>query len=357
MFVDAFGSVPAARRSLEMREAMFYRPLEREDQAVQCELCPHTCIVPDGERGSCGVRENRGGRLVSLVFGRPVALHVDPIEKKPLFHVLPGTLSYSMATVGCNLRCLHCQNAEISQLPATGGRIAGESVQPGELVRRAKAAGCATIAYTYTEPTVYLEYALETARMATEAGLWNVFVTNGYIRHDPLVAVRPWLHAANVDLKSCRDSFYRQVCGGRLEPVLETVRRLHAWGVWVEVTTLLIPGMNDETSELRDLAQFVRGLGPGVPWHVSAFHPTYRMTDRGRTPIQTLRRAREIGLEEGLRFVYTGNIPGDEGESTFCPGCGKRVIGRLGFRVTEVHLADGSCTACGAEVPLFRRPA
>jgi pyruvate formate lyase activating enzyme len=281
-----------------------------------------------------------------------VAANVDPIEKKPLFHFHPGSLSFSVATVGCNMHCLHCQNAEISQMPFDRGRIEGRHLAPEEAVSAALAGNCRSISFTYTEPTVYFEYAYDTARKASEAGLENVFVTNGYIEAGPLEAIRPWLHGANVDLKSFRDSFYRRVCRARLAPVLDTLNRMRSLGIWLEVTTLLIPGRNDEEEELRDIARFLYGLGEDVPWHVSAYYPTYKMTDRPRTPLKTLRRAWEIGKEEGLLFVYTGNAPGDEGENTTCPQCGTCVIRRHGFQVLSMDLEHGRCHQCKREVPV-----
>jgi pyruvate formate lyase activating enzyme len=332
-----------------MTEAMFYDSLP--EGTVICRLCPHRCRIKDGKQGACGVRENHGGRLVSLVYSKVVATHIDPIEKKPLFHFYPGSLSFSLATVGCNLHCLHCQNAEISQMPFDRGKIAGRHLAPEEAVSMALEGKCRSISYTYTEPTVYFEYARDTAEKAARAGLKNVFVTNGYTEVDPVEAIRPWLDGANVDLKSFRDAFYRRVCKARLRPVLETLRRMHSLGIWVEVTTLVIPGLNDDEAELRDIARFLRGLGEDLPWHVSAYYPTYRMTDRPRTPVKTLRRAWEIGKEEGLLFVYTGNVPGDEGENTYCPGCGTCVIRRYGFQVLSLQLDHGKCHRCEREIP------
>jgi pyruvate formate lyase activating enzyme len=285
------------------------------------------------------------------VHSKVVAANVDPIEKKPLFHFHPGTLSFSVASVGCNMHCLHCQNAEISQMPFDRGKIEGRALAPEEAVSAALAGNCRSISFTYTEPTVYFEYAYDTARKAAEAGLENVFVTNGYIEVGPLEAIGPWLHGANVDLKSFRDSFYRRVCRARLAPVLDTLKRMRSMGIWIEVTTLLIPGRNDEEEELRDIAQFLRDLGEDIPWHVSAYYPTYKMTDRPRTPLKTLRRAWEIGREEGLLFVYTGNVPGDEAENTTCPQCGTCVIRRHGFQVLSMDLEHGRCHQCKREVP------
>jgi len=304
--------------------------------------------VKPGALGICGVRRNDGGELVTLVYGRAIAEHVDPIEKKPLFHFLPGTTSYSIATAGCNFRCRHCQNAEISQLPHDRGLVPGEELPPAEAVRRARAAGCASISYTYTEPTVFYEYAADTAVLAREAGLRNVFVTNGYTAAEPLRDAARWLDAANVDLKSFSDDFYKRICGARLEPVLDSLRRYRELGIWLEVTTLVIPGENDGEEDLAGCAGFIaRELGVDVPWHVSAFHPTYRLTNRPRTPVETLRRAAAIGRAAGLRFVYEGNVIA-EGEDTACPSCGRVAVSRLGFSIRENRLRGGRCPDCGS---------
>ncbi len=333
-----------------MKEALFYR--SGTDGEVVCELCAHGCRIRDRKTGLCGVRMNRDGKLYSQVYGKAVATHVDPIEKKPLFHFQPGSRSFSMATVGCNFRCRHCQNAEISQMPVDKGRIVGTDISPEQIVSQALEEGCRSISYTYTEPTVYFEFAYDTARRAVQAGLKNIFVTNGYIAEAPLKAIQPWLHAANVDLKSFQDRFYRDVCNARLGPVLDTLQRIKKMDIWLEVTTLLIPGWNDDPSEIRDLARFIKGLGAETPWHVSAYHPAYRMNDRARTPLETLRRAWEVGREEGLLFVYTGNVPGDKGEHTECPHCGTCVIKRLGFRILEMNLKQGRCGQCGQALPV-----
>ncbi len=337
------------------REASFYERIG--DGAVRCALCSHRCRIPLAGRGVCGVRENRDGRLDTLVYGRLVAENVDPIEKKPLFHVHPGSLSYSIATAGCNFRCRFCQNHEISQWPRETGQIPGRDTQPEAIVRRAVQAGCRTIAYTYTEPTVFFEYAADIGRLARTQGLRNVFVTNGYLTSEALEAAAPWLDAANVDLKSFRDAFYRQECGARLPPVLETLGQMKRLGLWVEVTTLLIPGLNDSDEELRDLASFLCSLGAETPWHVSRFHPQYRLQDRPPTSAQAIRRAVEIGRAAGLRHVYSGNLPGDPGEDTFCGRCGRRLLARHGFAVTENRLQGGRCPACGAPLAgLFSAP-
>ncbi len=331
-------------------EALLYERLD--EKKVRCHLCNHRCVIDPGKRGLCRVRENREGVLESLVYGRLIARHVDPVEKKPLFHFLPGTLSYSIATVGCNFRCRFCQNADIAQYPADHrGAIAGSPTAPEEVVAAARATGCRSIAYTYTEPTVFFEFALETCRMARDSGLRNIFVTNGYMSREAVDRIAPVLDAANVDLKAFNDRFYREICGARLAGVLDTLGYLRERGIFLEVTTLLIPGLNDDPGELEKLAGFlVNALGPDTPWHVSRFHPTYRLTDRPPTPVSTLQRAREIGLAAGLRYVYTGNVPGDAGGNTLCPQCGELVIERWGFQVNRIRMEKGRCASCGAGI-------
>jgi len=332
-----------------MKEAYLYE--KAGESGVRCGLCNHRCGIKEGNKGVCRVRENRGGTLFSLVYGKVIARHVDPIEKKPLFHFLPGSRSYSVATVGCNFRCLFCQNADISQMPADHDRVWGEEMGPGVLVDEAAESRSASIAYTYTEPTVYFELALDTARLAAARGIRNVFVTNGYMTRECLEEIYPDLHAANVDLKAFTDRFYKEQCGARLDPVLRTIESMKAQGVWVEVTTLLIPGLNDDPAELRDLAGFIAGLDPGIPWHISRFHPTYRLMNVPPTPPSAIHRARDIGREAGLQYVYTGNLPGDEGENTACHACGEGLIERWGFSVEKNRIRNGACPACGAAVP------
>lgn len=314
---------------------------------VHCFLCAHHCRIQPGDLGLCGVRENRDGVLYTLVYGCPVSTAVDPIEKKPLFHFLPGSLSFSLATVGCNFRCSFCQNADISQMPRDQGRIVGRSLSPEQVVAAARAAGCASISYTYTEPTIFYEYARDSARLATAAGLKNVFVTNGYMTAATLADIDGHLHAANVDLKSFSDEFYRTMVGARLKPVLDSIRRLWDMGVWLEVTTLLIPGRNDGDDELRSLASFLASISPDIPWHVSRFHPTYRLLDVPPTPLASVERALHIGREQGLRYVYGGNVPGHSSESTTCPDCGAQVIERQGLKMRANVSSDGLCPHCG----------
>lgn len=331
-------------------EAYLYEALE--DSKVRCNLCSHRCVIKDRRRGLCGVRENQGGNLQTLVYGKLIARHVDPIEKKPLFHFLPGTPSYSIATVGCNLRCRFCQNADIAQMPTDHeGRIMGDAVSAQQVVDDAAESGCSSIAYTYTEPTVFFEFAYDTAKMAHARGIRNVFVTNGYMTAEALDMICPFLDAANVDLKAFTDEYYKSLCGARLAHVQETLRRMKAAGIFVEVTTLIVPGLNDDTVELQQLAEFIaHDLGDDTPWHISRFHPTYKLIDRPATPVETITHARDIGLQAGLKYVYTGNVPGNAAENTFCPGCGEMVIERWGFQVGAVRIKDGRCALCGNRI-------
>jgi pyruvate formate lyase activating enzyme len=327
---------------------MLYERLS--DDQVRCHLCAHCCTIADGKRGICHVRENRGGTLYTLAYGRTIAQHVDPVEKKPLFHFCPGTTAYSIATPGCNFRCRWCQNWDISQAPREQHLLAGEPANPEQIVAEAKRVGCRSIAYTYTEPTVFFEYAYETARLAHDAGLANIYVTNGYMTEEMLETFHPCLDAANVDLKAFRDETYRKYVGARLQPVLDSLRVMKRLGIWLEVTTLVIPGINDDNGELKDAAEFVADeFGVETPWHVSRFFPAYKMTDVPSTSVETLNRAREIGLEAGLRYVYVGNVPGEA--NTVCHECGKTLVRRSGYRVPENHIQpDGRCPICGTPV-------
>jgi pyruvate formate lyase activating enzyme len=332
-----------------MHEARFYEKLSNEK--VQCHLCAHECLIALSKRGICAVRENRGGVLYSLVYGKIVSGNVDPIEKKPLFHFLPGTRAFSIATVGCNFQCQHCQNFDISQYPRLHNKeIIGSDLTPADIVAEARSTHSSTIAYTYTEPTIFSEFCYDTAVLAREEGIRNVYVSNGFMTESSANAMAKVIDGDNIDLKSFSDKFYRKVCKARLQPVLDTIARMKALGVWVEVTTLLIPGLNDSDSELKDIANFIKQTGPEIPWHVTAFYPTYKMLDRPRTPVSTLRRARDIGLEAGLRYVYTGNIPGESGESTYCYACNELLIERLGYTIRRNRLQNGACHKCGAQI-------
>lgn len=331
-----------------MKEARHYTRLDGGRAA--CFTCAHRCVIAEGKRGICGVMENRGGVLFSLVYGRAVAMHTDPIEKKPFFHFHPGERAFSVATVGCNMRCLNCQNSDISQAPRDSGWIPseGRDFPPEAIVEAALTSGSRILSYTYTEPAVFFDYALDIAALAARRGLFNTFVTNGYFSEESIRAAAPVLHAANVDIKSFREETYRRICGASLQPVLDALRLMRALGVWVEVTTLLIPGINDSESELSDIAGFIRSVDPAIPWHVSRFFPQYRMTDRAATPAGSVRKALEIGRREGLRYRYAGNMPGDESEFTFCWKCNAILVEREGFRVIANRIRENRCPNCGA---------
>ncbi len=332
-------------------KARFYTVEDQTNGTVRCGLCAHNCLIKAGRRGICGVRENRDGVLYSLVYGRLVSENVDPVEKKPLFHFLPGSITYSIATVGCNFRCRHCQNFEISQYPGHhAGEIRGRVKTAEEVVAAAMAAGCDSISYTYVEPTVFVEFALDCARLGKKAGLRNILVSNGYTSEAATREFAPSLDGSNIDLKSFSDDFYREICGARLKPVLDTIKLMSRLGVWVEITTLIIPGLNDSEAELSQIAAFIAGVDTEIPWHVSRFHPTYKLTNTPPTPITTLARARDIGRKAGLVHVYTGNIPGNKNENTLCPKCGAILIERTGFISRQSGISEGVCRNCGQEL-------
>lgn len=331
-----------------MKEAMFYE--QEGDGRVCCGLCRFRCQIGEGVRGICGVRENRGGKLYSLVYGKLCAEHVDPIEKKPLFHVMPGSTSYSIATVRCNFHCHHCQNYAISQVERDAP-IRGTELLPQEIVQRARESNCRSISYTYTEPTIFYEFAYDTARLAKEDGLRNVFVTNGYISREALAMIAPYLDAANIDLKGFSEGFYRNIVHARLSEVLDSIIEYRKQGIWIELTTLIIPGLNDSDTELQGIASFiVTNLGADTPWHVTQFYPAYKLTDRPRTPLDTLRKARDIGLAAGLSYVYEGNVPGEGGENTCCPSCKALLIKRYGFTIDSNRIRNGVCPDCGTAI-------
>jgi pyruvate formate lyase activating enzyme len=315
--------------------------------AVRCVACAHRCLLRRGRVGICGVRENRGGTLTTLVYGRASAANVDPIEKKPLFHVYPASLAYSIATAGCNLHCLHCQNWELSQAPHLGLEARSFTLSPEDAVAMALRSGSRSIAYTYTEPTVFIEYVLATAHLAADAGLANVLVTNGYQTPEALDLLGPLIAAANVDLKSFDDHFYRKVCGAKLAPILDAIVGMRARGIWVELTTLVIPGLNDDPAMLSSLARWIAAeAGPETPWHVSRFFPAYKLMDLAPTPASTVELAVELGREAGLRHVYSGNMS-DGDQDTRCAGCGMTLIRRRGFRAVRAGLVNGRCSGCG----------
>jgi len=333
-----------------LKEASLYEKLE--DGSVKCRLCSQACTIPEGKRGFCMVRENRGGKLYSLVYGKLPAAHIDPIEKKPLYHFLPGSRSYSIATVGCNFRCTFCQNWDISQMPRDkGGLIVGDDWEPEDVVKEAKKNKCASISYTYTEPTIFFEFARDVGKKAKREGIKSVYVTNGFMTREAIDAMAPWLSVANVDIKAFTNNFYRKICGGRLQPVLDACKYMKKKGIWVEITTLIIPGKNDSDEELKGIAGFIaKELDVDTPWHLSAFHPDYKMLDVGSTPAKTLLKARKIGEKAGLHYIYIGNIQGEGLGDTHCPKCGEIVIKRAYMELLENRLRNGKCPKCGEEI-------
>ncbi len=354
-------------------DARFFEPLPK--RKVLCTLCPHDCRISEGARGACGVRYNHAGKLYTLVYDKLAAREVNPIEKKPLFHFYPGSFAYSISTVGCNLRCSFCQNWYISQWPkehlpkrieqselevpdpicpqlaAMDRDIAGERVTRAQIVEAALQTGCSSISYTFTEPTIFYELAYDTAVLARRKGLMNNFVSNGFISEAPLRELATVLDGINVDLKFFREESYRRISRARLQPILDAIRLYHELGVWVEVTTLVIPGLNDSDAELQKIAGFIHSVGAAIPWHVTAFYPAFRMPNRPCTDVVSLRRAREIGLAEGLRYVYEGNVPGEGGENTYCYRCKALLIERYGFAVRHNRIRkDSCCPGCGARI-------
>ncbi len=323
-----------------------------EDQKVRCRLCNFRCVIADGQLGHCQVRKNVGGSLVSLNYDKVCAANPDPIEKKPLFHFMPGTQSFSIAAVGCNFRCSFCQNWQISQMAFEDGRLDGQAITPEQIVGAAVRGGCKSIAYTYTEPTVFMELCCECGRLAKQQGLANVFVSNGYMTRDAIDFAAGWLDGINVDLKAFDDRYYRELCQARLQPVCDTIAHIaRNTNIWMEVTTLLVPDENDSPEELKRLAEFlVREAGPGVPWHISRFHPQYKHLDSHATSTESLQRAERIGKEAGLRYVYLGNVPGTRSESTFCYKCGRVLIERIGYRIGANHIKNSRCPDCGAAI-------
>jgi pyruvate formate lyase activating enzyme len=321
-----------------------------DEKVVRCRLCAHGCRLKDEQKGRCGVRMAVDGKLVSMVADVVSSVQLDPVEKKPLYHFLPGTQTYSLGSVGCNFSCAFCQNHMISQVPSDGV-IRGKHVDPAELVGQAERYETPSMAFTYNEPTVFHELVTETAKLAEVAGIRCLLVTNGFMSEQCLHSLEQFIHAANVDLKSFRDVFYRDHCGGRLDPVLRNLKAIKAMGWWLEVTTLVIPNINDSPDELRDIADFIRDeLGPETPWHISAFHGAYRWADRSPTPLASLETGWRIGREQGLSYVYVGNVASAIGSNTFCPKCGTLHLERRGYK-TKIHGTAGTCSSCGHTIP------
>ncbi|OHB69644.1 MAG: AmmeMemoRadiSam system radical SAM enzyme [Planctomycetes bacterium RBG_16_41_13] len=331
-----------------VEEARHYKKLE--DTRVQCVLCPRECTIAELERGYCGVRENRNGTYYTLVHSRVCVLNADPIEKKPLFHFLPGTRAYSIATAGCNVECKFCQNWQISQYrPEQTDSI---RLTPEDVMNEAKSGRCKTIAYTYSEPVVFYEYMYDTAKLTGKNGLNNVMISNGYIQEKPLRELCQYLSAVKIDLKSFTEKFYKDVCAGELKPVLQTLKTLKDIGIWFEIVVLIIPTLNDSEAEFREMCKWVKNeLGPEVPIHFTRFQPTFRIKNLPPTPVKTLENARKIALDAGLLFPYVGNVPGHNGENTYCPHCQHILIRRAGYRILENHIKDNKCKDCETVIP------
>ncbi|MBD3305559.1 AmmeMemoRadiSam system radical SAM enzyme [candidate division KSB3 bacterium] len=335
--------------ALILKEARHYTPLE--ELRVQCNLCPWECEVADQERGTCGVRENRQGTYYTLVHSQPCAAHIDPIEKKPLYHYLPGSLAFSVATAGCNIECQFCQNWDIAQVRPE--QVKTVYMPPEAVTQIARRYDCQTIAYTYSEPVIFYEYMYDSAAYARQAGIGNVMISNGFIQKDPLVELCQHLTGVKIDLKAFTESFYREVCRGELQPVLNTLETLRDLGIWYEIVVLIVPTLNDSKAELQAMARWIaQELGPEVPVHFSRFHPMYKIKNLPPTPVKTVEMARQIALDAGLQYVYVGNIPGHEGENTYCPNCGSIVIRRIGYRIVAANLDEqGRCTQCQHPIP------
>ncbi len=332
------------------KEAVLWEPAE--GGRVRCYLCNFRCLIGEGKLGHCFVRKNIGGKLYSLNYGKICAANPDPIEKKPLYHFQPGSRSFSIAAIGCNFRCEFCQNWSISQAALETGRIDGEEASPQQIVAGAVRTGCKSVAYTYTEPTVFMEMCNDCARPAKEKGLANVFVSNGYMTREAIDFSVDWLDAINVDLKAFTDEYYKRLCGSRLQPVLDSIAYIaRQTKIWIEITTLLLPGQNDSEEELKKLADWlVTEAGPDVPWHVSRFYPQYKYSDSAPTPLESLQRAERIGKAAGLHYVYLGNVPGTDAENTYCYQCGRILIERMGYRIAANHITDSKCPQCGTQI-------
>jgi pyruvate formate lyase activating enzyme len=333
---------------IEARKALHYEKLT--NKKVRCLLCPRTCIVMNGKRGFCRVRENRDGEYYTLVHSNPCAVHIDPIEKKPLFHFIPGTTALSIATAGCNFTCKNCQNWDISQ--ARPDETINYRISPQMLVDLASQHKTPTIAYTYTEPTVFYEYMLETAKIAKHKGVRNIYHSNGYINSGPLTELTPYLDGANIDLKGYSNDFYQEITGGTLSPVLETLKMLKKQGVWLEITNLVIPTKNDSDDMFEQLSSWIKEqLGSETPLHVSRFYPQYKLQNIPPTPVETLKKAAHIARNAGLEYVYIGNVPGIAEECTYCPQCGKVIIERKGYDIITINIQNGKCTFCKKPIP------
>jgi pyruvate formate lyase activating enzyme len=350
-FIDLFKKIALAgegRGFIERREAMFYEKLDKD--TIQCRLCPRNCVLKNGMRGFCRAREPENGIHYSLTYGNPTAVHVDPIEKKPLFHFLPDTTAFSIATAGCNFRCKYCQNWEISQSPPE--ETFNYRLMPEDVVKKAMRYDSPTIAYTYTEPSVFYEYMLDTAKIARARGIKNIYHSNGSLNQKPLEELMRYLDGANIDLKGFEQEFYSEICEGYLDTVLNTIKTLKKNGVHVELTNLIVPSLNDDLNTIRRMCIWIKEeAGKDTPVHFSRFYPTFKLRNLVPTPVKTLEKARETALNEGLEYVFIGNVPGHEAESTYCPNDKKVLIRRAGYRILENNVVNGKCRFCGLNIP------
>jgi pyruvate formate lyase activating enzyme len=333
----------------QIKEALYYQKLNDKKMTVSCQLCPRGCTIPEGETGFCRARKNIKGTLFSLGYAQPCAIHIDPIEKKPFYNFYPKSMSFSIASAGCNLRCKFCQNWQISQVSPLD--TVNQYSPPDKIVSTAKSSGCRSIAYTYTEPTNFFEYMFDTAKLARSNGVLNVNHSNGYINPEPLKELCKYLDAANIDLKGFSNDYYNKICEAELNPVLETIKTLKKSGVWVEITNLVIPGYNDDTKMITKLCEWVKNdVGADTPVHFSRFYPMYKMTGVAPTPVSTLEKAREIAIKTGLHYPYVGNVPGHSGDNTYCPNCKKMLVKRAGYSILENAVKNGKCKYCGAKI-------
>jgi len=328
-----------------MQEALFY---EKVKDNLRCSLCPHRCIIKEGGLGICCVRKNVEGILYTLVYDNVLSYQIDPIEKKPLFHFYPGTKIFSFCTAGCNFRCEFCQNWQISQM-SKHGEVLGESLSAKQKVDAALRNKTKSIAMTYNDPTIFFEYALDVCKEAKKKGIKTVFVSNGYIAKEAIETIAPYLDAINIDLKSFNNEFYKKICGARLEPVLDAIRCYHEKKVWVEITTLIIPGENDSDDELAQIAEFIASIDKDIPWHISRFHPDYKMTSRFPTSVERMEKAYDIGKMSGLNYIYTGNIIGGH-QDTVCPKCKKILVKRSNYNISDINIKNGKCSFCNTRI-------
>ncbi|MBD3363414.1 AmmeMemoRadiSam system radical SAM enzyme [Candidatus Dojkabacteria bacterium] len=347
-----------------MHKATLFK--KTKEKKIQCLACSHYCKIPTEQTGICGIRENKDGELYLLVYGKAIAANIDPIEKKPLYHFMPGTKIFSIGTIGCNFQCSFCQNWDISQMSRTiKRRLKAESKEkdfeaqvtkmgydlpPEKIIEYCQKKDIPSIAYTYNEPSIFFEYTFDTAKLAYEKGMKNVYVSNGYASHEAIDKIAPYLDAINVDLKSFSEEFYQKICKASLKPVLDNIEYYHKKGIWMEITTLLIPEENDSEEEIKQCAEFIASISKSIPWHISRFHPAYKMKDKASTSPKVLNKAYEIGKEAGLKYVYVGNIHDEKHQNTYCPECDELIIKRNWGYSKIINMENNQCGECGYKV-------